>query len=98
MTDTRARAFLEVLNDNRWHRKLQSKAITVGVTAACVHLGLAEKKLIPQSERGGICSFRITPKGKIALQKGEYPDRRELSQAIHHTMCTTMFCGKHAVI
>jgi hypothetical protein len=82
--DRRARVFLTVLKDGRWHLKIRPKAVTVGVIEACVHLGLAERRLT--KIRGTRSELRITKNGIKALKRGYFPDRETLAHAIHEVM------------
>jgi len=85
--DRRARVLLTVLKDERWHLKIRQKSVTVGVVEACVHLGLAERKLTKiRGTRDYRGEFRITRNGIKALKGGYFPDRETLSRAIHEVI------------
>ena len=95
MMNRRAKAFLEILKDGRWHRKVVLKPVTLGTVEACVYLGLAQRRGMPSKEKGRFwASFQITSAGKTALRNNEYPTREKLSRAIHYTMCASLH-GKH---
>lgn len=88
--DKRARSFLEVLQDGRWHRKIWKTAkplFGVWIVEACVHLGLADRKISRK-----IGSFKITTKGRKALKTNYRPDKEELSDAIRCSRGTSLFC------
>lgn len=78
--DKRARYFLEILSDGRWHRKLLG--VNTYTPDACVHLGLAKRRLSRISWNRWLGSFKITPDGKKALEDGIFPSKTLFSEAI----------------
>lgn len=92
--DKRARNFLEVLQDGRWHRKIWKAArplFGVWTVEACVHLGLVSRKLV----MGRIGSFKITANGKRALENPHLLyglDRESFSEAIRCVRGRTFCC------
>ena len=94
--DRRVAKLLRFLKDGRWHRKV-GRVAGVGVIEACVCLKLIHRKFIPRTRENGlgyhIGSFRISRYGREALRRGDSPNRRELSMAIHWTSCASFRCG-----
>jgi len=80
--DRRARVFLTVLKDGRWHLKFPLAEIPIWVVEACFDLGLVERRLTrDRGTRNSTARFRITEKGRKALVKGKRPTRDDLMLA-----------------
>jgi len=80
--DKRARSFLMLLKDGRWHRKVGTTG--VWVAQACVNLKLVSIKFtsIRGKKNHYTANYRITSSGKSALNIGLCPTQSELSHAI----------------
>jgi len=85
--DRRVQLLLESLRDGRWHDRVRSKTVTLGVVEAAVHLRLIEVKRIRiRMTRDSLGYYRITRHGRAALHAGWYPSREDVSEAIRLVM------------
>ena len=80
--DRRAKAFLTVLKDGRWHEKFPSdvyRKTSTQLIQGLLKLGLIDEKATQiRRSRSHRVRFRITTRGKRALNFGEVPTTNDL--------------------
>jgi len=86
MIDRRVRMLLKALEDGRWHERIPAQAVTARVVEGCLDLKLVKRKLIkiPKKPHHFQGHFKITRKGRRALEEGEHPTREQINYVIKY--------------
>ena len=86
MIDRRVKLLLKALEDGRWHERIPDHAVMARVVEGCLELKLAKRKLtkIPKKPHHFQGHFKITRKGRRALEEGEHPTREQINYVMKY--------------
>jgi hypothetical protein len=70
---TPAKKFLVYLSDEKWKQQVGESGVGIGSLESCVELGLVKMGPFQKTEEGFIAEYKITDKGKSALNNKSLP-------------------------